>query len=626
MFIRENKTTSKKTGQIYIKHVLVESVRVNGQPRQRVVMGLGHLDLPRREWKKLAHALECQLSGQISLLEDNDKYINDLALSLVSNNKLSQKLNILEAAAQPDSDNYIPIDIDSVFTEKTRSLGAELVCMDGWDLLKFDEILKDCGFSWKQRAIAKVLIFGRLISPGSELHTVEWFQKRSALSELPDSDVMNCGKDRFYEIGDMLYENKDKIEEFLFQRQQSLFPPNDYTVFLYDLTNTYMEGSCLSNKLMARGHCKSKRFDCPLITLSLVVRNDGMPVTSHIYKGNQGEPETMKDMLERLQTMFGYDSPQMVLEKPTIIMDRGIATKENIALLHAQEYQYVVITREDQSKEYLDEFETARDTFTRIDDLSHKHTAYGDENHVYVKKIEEDGENVCRVLCLSDGKARKENAIVAKKDAHYLADVEKLSLSIQKGSIKNIDKIEAKLSKIIKRHKSAAQKYTATIIRDETEKALRIEATPKYSEPNPLDGCYVIESTHKELDAVETWNLYMTQVRVESSFQAMKGELGMRSVYHQNEERTAAHLFITVLAYHILSLIERRLAQHFDTRQWQTIREALSTHTRTTIVMKDKEGNIYHHRVTGKPEDIHQDIYKKLGIKDPTKTITSCFR
>lgn len=125
-------------------------------------------------------------------------------------------------------------------------------------------------------------------------------------------------------------------------------------------------------------------------------------------------------MLERLQTMFGYDSPQMVHEKPTIIMDRGIATKENIALLHAQEYQYVVITREDQSKEYLAEFETARDTFTRIDDLSRKHTAYGDENHVYVNKVEEDGENVCRVLCLSDGKARKENAIVAKKDAYFI--------------------------------------------------------------------------------------------------------------------------------------------------------------------------------------------------------------
>ncbi|MDR1558950.1 MAG: hypothetical protein LBS84_04470, partial [Clostridiales bacterium] len=158
MFIRENKTRNKKTGDIYIKHVLVESVRVNGQPRQRVVMGLGRLDLPRREWKKLAHALECQLSGQITLLEDNDKYIEDLALSLVSNNKLSKKLDILETgAAQSDSGNCVSIDLGSVSTEKSRSVGAELVCLDTWGLLNFDEILKDCGFSQNQKAVAKAL-------------------------------------------------------------------------------------------------------------------------------------------------------------------------------------------------------------------------------------------------------------------------------------------------------------------------------------------------------------------------------------------------------------------------------------------------------------------------------------
>jgi transposase len=627
MFIRENKTSNKKTGEIYIKHILVESVRVQGQPRQRVVMGLGRLDLPRREWKKLAHALECQLSGQLSLLEDNDKYIEDLALSLISNNKLSKKLDILESsAAQTDSFNCIPIDFGSISTEKTRSFGAELVCQDTWDLLKFDQILKDCGFSRTQRSVAKVLIFGRLISPGSERHTIEWFQKHPALSELPGFDTLITGKNIFYEIGGKLYENKDKIEELLYHNQQLLFPSDGHTVFLYDLTNTYMEGSCLGNGLAARGHCKSKRTDCPLITLSLIVRNDGIPVASHIYKGNQGEPETMRDMLSRLQTMSGYDSPQMVLEKPTIIMDRGIATQANIALLTAEGYQYTVVTREDQSKEYLAEFETARDTFTRIDDLSHKHTAYGDENHVYVKKIEPEGENTCKVLCLSDGKAHKENAIASRKDARYIADVENLSQSIQKGNIKNIDKIEAKLKNTNKKHKIAAEKYDALIIRDDAGKAQRIDITAKSTEPNPLAGCYVIESTHTELDAAEIWKLYMTQVHVEASFRAMKSELGMRPVFHQKEDRSSAHLFITVLAYHILSAIERRLAFHNDTRQWQTLRGVLSTHTRITIVMKDNDGFIYHHRVTGKPEDVHQDIYKILGIKDPTKTVTSRFK
>ena len=611
-----------------MKHQLVESVRINSiKTQQRVVMNLGLLDLPRREWKKLAHALECQLSGQISLLEDHDSYIDDLALSLVSNNKLSEKLNISESFdTRSDEKDLISINLNTVSVEKTRNIGSEIVCQGVWDLLKFDNILTDCGFSQNQKAIAKTLIFGRLISPGSELHTIRWFRKHSALSEFPGVDVSNCGKDQFYEVGDKLYENKDKLEDFLFQRQQELFPINDDSIFLYDLTNTYMEGSCLANDLAEYGHCKSKRFDCPLITLSMLIRNDGTPVASHIYKGNQSEPETMADMISRIETMFAFDSPQMVLEKPTIIMDRGIATDINIRILESKSYPYIIISRADHCEQYFSEFETARNSFTRIDDLNHKRSVYGENNYVYVKKLDSQDEKTCKILCLSDGKARKENAIAVKKDKRYLTDIEKLNLSIHKGSIKNIEKIQNRLEKTKKRHKKSSENYNVKIIINDAGKAQGIEITSKFNEPNPLAGCYIIESTHIELSDMEIWKLYMTQTHVENAFRSMKNELGMRPVYHQNKKRSSAHLFITVLAYHILSAIERRLAQYDDTRCWQTLRDVLSTHTRNTVIMKDKDDNIYHYRISGKPEDAHQDIYKKLNIKDPTTTFISRFK
>ena len=243
-----------------------------------------------------------------------------------------------------------------------------------------------------------------------------------------------------------------------------------------------------------------------------------------------------------------------------------------------------------------------------------------------MKKIGQDGDDTCKVLCLSDGKSHKEDAITSKKDSRFLDDVQTLSQSIQKGNIKNITKIQAKLENHIKKHKTAAEKYDTVIVQNEEGRAQRIDVTLKSTEPDPLSGCYVIETTHTELNAVEIWKLYMTQVHVESSFRAMKGELGMRPVFHHNDDRSSAHLFITFLAYHILSAIEHRLLRLNDTRQWQTIRDVLSTHTRVTVVMKDIDGNIYHHRASGKPEDVHQDIFVKLGIKDPSKPVTSCFR
>ena len=114
----------------------------------------------------------------------------------------------------------------------------------------------------------------------------------------------------------------------------------------------------------------------------------------------------------------------------------------------------------------------------------------------------------------------------------------------------------------------------------------------------------------------------MTQSKVEEAFRSMKGSLGMRPVYHQNAERCSAHLFITVLGYHILATMSNLLEKWQDTRDWSTIRDALSTHTRNTIIMKEQSGEVVHVRVSGVPEEEHLAVYSKLGVKNPLETVT----
>jgi transposase len=108
----------------------------------------------------------------------------------------------------------------------------------------------------------------------------------------------------------------------------------------------------------------------------------------------------------------------------------------------------------------------------------------------------------------------------------------------------------------------------------------------------------------------------MTLTNVEYSFRSLKTDLGLRPVYHQNAKRTEGHLFISVLAYHLLINIERRLRSCGDTRKWSTIKKILSTHQRTTVIFTDSNNQINHLRVSGMPESEHQEIYKILGIKD----------
>jgi transposase len=626
MFIREYKQRNKKTNEIYVKHKLVTSVRTDKGPRQRVIMPLGTLTVPRIDWKRLAHALECRITGQQSLLKDNDADLELLALKLVSNNDLSKSLEVLREAKleeqaillkKPDRSRYVPIDLSSVRMKETRGLGAELLCMKAWEMLGFAEILKKLKFSVISISLTMALLFGRMISPGSERHTIEWVWKRSALQELPGvSNIKKCSKNRFYEVADELYIYKDQIEDMLYRREREIFPHSESTIYLYDITNTYLEGHGLNNPLAERGHCKSKRFDCPLIMLSLVVGDDGMPICSQIYKGNQSEPETMETMMKRLfQRLHGSQIP---LFKPTVAMDRGIATDENVKWLRDNGYNYIVIKREDDSEEYRQLFEECRDTFELI---SSNRGAYGDVNNVYVHKEQISGD-ICRVLCFSEGKERKEKAIAGNKGDPFLEDIEGFRESIRKGTIKNPDKIKNKLQRIIIKHGRRSAKYEVSLeITD--GKITGISLVKKKEEVEPLYGCYVIESTITNMSSKEIWNLYMTLSRVESAFRSMKEKLGMRPLYHQTEDRTAAHLFITVLAYHLLATIENLMKQQRDTRDWGTLRKVMSTLMRGTVTMRDDQGAMYNLRLSGEPEDEHQDILDKLGIRSLPETITS---
>ena len=616
MFIRKVTTINKKNGSIYINHKLVEAFRnKDNEVRQRIIMNLGTLTLPRAEWKKLASALECLLSGQETLFNDSSE-INEIATTAIENHKLLQKKTKVKELRE-DAKQLVTADLNSFNTTEDRSLGAELVANNEWNRLKFDDILKKCKFDSKEIALVKTVVIGKLIEPSSDLAVLNWLQKRSSIKEMLPVDLSTIGKDLIYEISDKLLQQKDLIEEVLRKQEETLFRTTS-KVFLYDLTNTYFEGACLKNDLAHHGKCKSKRTDCPLVTLAFVVDEYGFPVYSKIYAGNQSEPETLNDVLEKLlkakTTLFQYITP-------TFVMDRGIATKENIELMKEKKLNYIVIERAAVEKTYKEQFKNAKIDFEKINATSK--SEYGDTNDVYIKKIEHS-EETCRVLCLSEGRERKETAIDVKKEERFLTDVSKIKASIDKGSIKVPGVAFERVGRLKQKYSSMAKYYDITIIEDEeTKKVTDLKWTKKETrkERSVLTGCYVIETTHKDYEALEIWKLYMTLTNVEGAFRALKTDLGMRPVYHQNQKRTEGHLFISVLAYHLLINIERRLRDKNDHRKWSTIKTELSTHRRSTIIFTDSNNEINHLRVSGIPESNHKEIYRLLDVKDQTQRI-----
>ncbi len=123
------------------------------------------------------------------------------------------------------------------------------------------------------------------------------------------------------------------------------------------------------------------------------------------------------------------------------------------------------------------------------------------------------------------------------------------------------------------------------------------------------------------MSAKQIWKAYTALTKVEAAFRALKTDFGLRPVHHQLQERSKAHLFISVLAYHLLISIETTLKKKNYNHRWSTVNTLLSTHQRNTVIMTDSKKKIHHIRVSGMPESTHCEIYKLLNVKDNLKRV-----
>lgn len=604
MYIRETLTVNPKTGTTYKVHRLVESIRTEKGPRQRVVLNLGTLGLSKVEIKILSKILESRLLGQKTLFENDNQKLVVMAEEALANLKFRQ------AAAEEEetkpSLELETIDLNSLGLVKTRSAGPEILGHGLWKKLGFNKILCEAGLSAHEIALAEAVVLARLIHPASERETLNWLNNHSSLPELLFPNGPPIGKNIVYEIADTLLANKDIIERGLRENETALFPAS-VTLYLYDLTNTYFEGQALGNRLARRGKSKEKRSDCPLVSLALLVDSQGFPIFSQIFRGNQSEPETLQGVLSRLEIEMKGVFPEF---RPTIAMDKGIATAKNLELLREKNFPYVVVERRNAEKDYAEDFGSMAG-FESFEVRS---------GTIRLKKVERP--DSVRVLVVSEGRVAKERAMDELKEKRLKEDVEKLSKSVEKGNVFLPEKVGRRIGRILQRYPSMSPYYAIETVLDQSSQkvnAILLVRKEKSQSLETVRGCYVIETTHKDLEARAIWDLYTTLHRVEHAFRCLKTDLGFRPVHHQKASRTEGHLFISVLAYHLLNSAENMLHGVGDHRSWATICSSMHTVKRGTITFADARGTAHQIRVTETMEPDPKKILENLKIESPFK-------
>ena len=134
-----------------------------------------------------------------------------------------------------------------------------------------------------------------------------------------------------------------------------------------------------------------------------------------------------------------------------------------------------------------------------------------------------------------------------------------------------------------------------------------------------LDGSYLLRTDREELSAEEGWRIYASLTRAENAFRCMKSPLCERPIFHHLEHRVESHIFLCILAYHLLVAIETTLLRQEIHTSWATIRDLLATHEIATIVLPTDQNGVLRIRRSATPEPDHRVLYEALGV--PTEII-----
>jgi hypothetical protein len=505
MFLRAS--TRKKDGKEHRYFSVVENKRVSGgRVLQRHVLYLGEINSSQElAWRR-----------SIEVLDEGTRAARTLALFPEDRCE----------AVVPD-ESIVRLKLAQLRLERPRQWGACWLALRLWQSLGLDAF-------WRERLapsrkgtrfdqVLFVLVVYRLLAPGSEwrLHR-HWFE-RSALGDLLGADAALADIHTLYGCHDRLLEHKQAVFDHRVGRWRDLFNAT-FDVLLYDLTSTYFESDPPADDEDKRrhGYSRDHRPDCVQVVIALVVTPEGFPLAYEVLAGNTADSTTLKDFLARIERQYGK-------ARRVWCMDRGVPTEEVLAQMRAA----------DPPVHYL--VGTPKGRLTRLEQALLDKPWHAARPGVQVKLLAHDDE--LYVFAESRDRIAKERSMRRRQLKWLWARLKKLSTMrlTRDGLLMKLGAAQTKTPaawrlielEIAKR----GGRFTYRLDRDKLREVRRRE------------GRYLLRTNLTESDPAKLWQFYLQLVEVEAAFKTLKGDLAIRPVFHQEERRIEAHIFIAFLAY-----------------------------------------------------------------------------
>jgi len=516
MFLR--KTPRKKDGKTHDYWSVVENKRVAGsRVVQRHVLYLGEINSSQAAvWRKA-----------IEVLDDDAGHPRTMALFPED-----------RCTGLAPARSIVQLRLSDMRLCRPRQWGACWLAGQLWQALQLDRFWGDRlapsrkGTRWDQ--VLQVLVSYRLIAPGSEwkLHR-DWFG-RSAMADLLGADFGLAESHKLYACHDLLLQHKDALFSHLMARWHDLFNA-DFDVLLYDLTSTYFEinaSDVAEGDKRRHGYSRDKRPDCPQVVIALVVTPDGLPLAYEVLPGNTADCKTLRMFLARIEQQYGR-------ARRVWVMDRGIPTEAVLAEMRGSDppVQYLV--------------GTPKGRLSRLEKKLLAKPWQEARAGVAVKLLAEDGE--LYVYAESVDRVGKERAM-RKRQLKWLWK------RLRELAAMEVPR-EEMLMKLGAARARAPTAWRLVDIEMDKESAMFIYSLnrQKLRRIRRREGRYLLRTNLTENDPALLWQYYTQLVAVEEAFKNLKGDLAIRPIFHQEERRVEAHIFIAFLAYCLQITLQRRL-------------------------------------------------------------------
>jgi len=568
MYLRKCRRSKGEKEHIYWE--LVESYRTERGPRQLVVAYLGDVG----EAKRLGVQEAAKGRGRC------------------------WQSRLFDEEGEPE---WVEVDAKRVGVERVRDFGGYWLGLELADRLGLIDLLERLmpegreEIPWPMMALTLVLM--RLCEPSSELRIAEHLYERSCLGDLlgiPEEKVKQttgCTA-----LLDQLLPQKVELEKHLKERLGELFDL-EYDLLLYDVTSTYLEGQGDRNPQAKRGYSRDHRPDCKQVCIALVVSRDGLPLGYEVFAGNRTDVTTVEEIVEKIEDRYGSAGRIWV-------MDRGMVSEDNLEFLRAGGRRYIVGTPKGQLKRF--EKELLVDDWEKIRD------------GLEVKRcLSPDGQESF-ILCRSAERTIKEKQIHQRFEQRLERGLVKLAESCRKRKQK-VGVVERRVGRLLQANSRAAGLFRIEVkFRDDggAEVAWRkVEEWRAWAEVS--EGCYLLRSNIIDWEAEELWHAYIQLTEAEAAFRIQKGDLRIRPIWHQREDRVQSHILVCFLAYVLWKMLAQMCKRAGLGSEPRKVFEEIAQIKVVDVVLPTKQGFPIRNRCIAQPTKAQAALLQMLGLHLP---------